>query len=171
MKARELLDKKWAQAFHQAAEQLLFTGIRFSKDSQEEIAYVTMKVQNTDEYDWKKPRRLIGYLKQTIKLSIILIADGMKMIKKWMDASYATHNIIHGHTGGTTSMGKNGWGLIIRKSKKQKLNKKIDREITHWGGQRDDTDATDKLFIVSTMKWYQQEHIIPRQYEHDDAGK
>ena len=63
---RELLDETRAQAFHHAVAQLLFTGIRCRKDAQMAIAFLTTRVRNPDEENWKKLRRLLGYLKRTI---------------------------------------------------------------------------------------------------------
>ena len=48
----------------------------------------------------------------------------MNVLKWWVDASYAAHDDMRGHTGGTMAMGKYGRGLIISISKKQKLNTK-----------------------------------------------
>ena len=69
--------------------------------------------------------RLLGYLKRTIKSPLILRSDGLNVLKWWVDASYAAHDDMRGHTGGTTSMGKYGQILIISILKKQKLNTKI----------------------------------------------
>ena len=81
-------------------------------------------MRKPDENDWKKLRRLIGYLKQTIKLPLILRADGLNVLKWLVDASYAANDNMRVHTGGTMSMGKDGRGSIISVSKKQKLNTK-----------------------------------------------
>ena len=88
------------------------------------IASLTMRVRNPYEDDWKKLRRLLGYLKQMIKLPLILRAYVINVIKWWVDELYAAHDDMRGHTGGTISMGENGCGSIIRISKKQKLNTK-----------------------------------------------
>ena len=108
--------------------QLLLTGIRCRKDAQTAIAFLTTRVINPDEDDWKKLRRLLGYLKRTIKLPLILRADGVNVLKWWVDASYAAHDNMRGHTGETMPMGKDGRGLIISISKKQKLNTKSSTE-------------------------------------------
>ena len=72
--------------------QLLFTGIRFRKDAQTEIDFLMTIVRKPDEDDWKKLRILLGYLKQTIKLPLVLRADGVNVLKWWVDASYAAHD-------------------------------------------------------------------------------
>ena len=82
------------------------------------------RVRNPDEGDWKKLRRLLGYLKRTIKLPLILQADGLNVLKWWVDASYAAHENMWGHTGGTVSMLKDRGGSIFSISKKKKLNTK-----------------------------------------------
>ena len=84
---RELLDKTWAQAFHHTVSQLLFTGIRCRKDAQTEINFLTTRVKRPDEDNCKKLRRLIGYLKLTIKLPLIMRADEVNVLKWWVDAS------------------------------------------------------------------------------------
>ena len=87
-----------------------------------------MRVRNPDEDDWKKLRRLLGYLKRTIKLPLILRADGVNVLKWWVDASYAAHDDMRGHTRGTMPMGKDGRGSIISISKRKKLNTKSSTE-------------------------------------------
>ena len=61
-KVRELLDETRARAVHHALAQLLFTGIQCMKDAQRAIAFLTTRVRKPDKDDWKKLRRLIGYL-------------------------------------------------------------------------------------------------------------
>ena len=87
-----------------------------------------MIVRKPDEDDWKKLRRLLGYLKQTIKSPLILRADWVNVMKWWVDASYAAHDDMRGHTGGNMSMGKDVRGSIISILKKQKLNTKSSTE-------------------------------------------
>ena len=72
---RDLLNETRAQAFHHAVAQLIFAGIRCRKDSQTAIAFLTTRVKNPEEDNWKKLRRLLGYLKRTIRLPLILRAD------------------------------------------------------------------------------------------------
>ena len=104
--------------------QSLFTRIRCRKDTQTAIVLLTTRVKKLDEDDWKKLRRLLGYLKQTIKLLLILRADRVNVLKWLLDASYEAHANMRGHTGGNMSMGKDVCGSIISISKKQKINTK-----------------------------------------------
>ena len=50
--------------------------------------------------------RLLGYFKRTIKLPLILQFDSMNVLKWWVDASYAAHDDMRGHTRGKISMVK-----------------------------------------------------------------
>ena len=77
--------------FHHAVTQLLFSGNQYRKDAQTAIYLLTTRVRNLEEDNCKKLRRLLGYLKRTIKLPLILQADGVNVIKWWVDASYAAH--------------------------------------------------------------------------------
>ena len=63
-----------------------------------------------------------------IELPLILRADVVNVLKWWVDASYAAHDDMRGHTGGTMSMGKDGRGSIISISNKQNLNTKSSTE-------------------------------------------
>ena len=69
---QELLNDTRDQAFHHAVAQLLFTGIRCRKVAQTVIAFLTIRLRKPDKDDWKKLRRLLRYLKRTIKLPLIL---------------------------------------------------------------------------------------------------
>ena len=109
----ELLDEIQAHAFHHAVPQLLFIGIQCRKDAQTAIAFLTTRMKKPDKDNWKKLRRFLGYLKQTIKLPLILRADIVKVMKWWVDTSYASHDDMRGKTGGTLSMGKDGRRSII----------------------------------------------------------
>ena len=66
--------------------QLLFTEIRYRKDAQMAIAFLTTRVRKPDKDDWKKLRRFLGYLKRTIKLPLILRADELNVLKWWVNA-------------------------------------------------------------------------------------
>ena len=95
---RDLPDETRAQSFHHAVAKLLFTGIRCTQDAQTAIYFPTTRVRKADVDDWKKLRRLLGYLKRTIKLPLILRADGVTVLKWWVDTSYAANDNIRGHT-------------------------------------------------------------------------
>ena len=117
--------------FHHAVAQLLFTGIRCRKDAQTAIAFLTTRVRKPDENNWKKLKRLLGYLKLTIKLPLILRAIRVNVLMWLVESSYAANDNMRGHTGGTMSMGKDKCGSIISISNKQKLktNSSMEAEL------------------------------------------
>jgi hypothetical protein len=71
--------------------------------------------------DWSKLKRVLKFLKGTLDDCITLGADDITVMQIWVDASYAVHNDMKSHTGGTISFGR---GSIMSKSSKQKLNMK-----------------------------------------------
>jgi hypothetical protein len=52
---------------------------------------------DTDNY--KKLRRVIQYLRGTQDMSLMLEADDTRIMKWWVDASYAVHPDMRSHTG------------------------------------------------------------------------
>ena len=97
----------------------LFACARCKKDIQTTVAFLTTRFREPDEDDWKKLRRLLEYLRGTIKLGMFLRADSLNVIKWWVDASYAIHPDMKVHTGANMSL---GGGSAISMSKKHKLN-------------------------------------------------
>ena len=69
---RVRLDKFRAQAFHHAVAQLLFGSVRCRKDTQTDVAFLTTRVRDPDEDDWKKLKRLLQYIQGTIRLPLVL---------------------------------------------------------------------------------------------------
>jgi hypothetical protein len=76
-------------------------------------------VQFPDEDDWGKVKRTLCYIRSTIYMPLILRADGLKIVKWWVDTSFAIHKDYRGHTGATMSLER---GSVIGISKKQKIN-------------------------------------------------
>ena len=110
-------------------------------------------MRNPDEDNWKKLRRLLGFLKLTIKLPPILRANGVNALKWRVDALYADHDDMRIHTGGTTSMGKNGCGSIISFRRKKTKQKELEGGRNHWGRRRDAKDAMYKVIAGSKRIW------------------
>jgi hypothetical protein len=50
--------------------------------------------------DWAKLKRVLEYLHGTLDKFLMLGADGIGMMKTWVDASYAVHKDMKSHTGG-----------------------------------------------------------------------
>ena len=62
--------------------------------------------------------KVIKYLESTLHLTLQLQADETNLLQWWVDAAYATHPDMKGHTGATFTMGH---GSIYSNSLKQKL--------------------------------------------------
>mmetsp|Transcript_35752 Transcript_35752/g.72576 ORF Transcript_35752/g.72576 Transcript_35752/m.72576 type:complete len:186 (+) Transcript_35752:173-730(+) len=65
------------------------------------------------------------YFRATRRLPLILSADGTGVLKWWVDAAFAVHPNMRGHSGGGLSMGR---GFPVTGSNKQKLNTRSSTE-------------------------------------------
>ncbi len=104
------LPEEQARAFHHASVQLLFLSARARRDIQPAMAFLTTRVRCPDEDDWGKVKRVLGYLKGTLNMPLILLADSLTMCRWWVDAAYAVHNDCRGHTGAGMSLGQ---GMVM----------------------------------------------------------
>jgi hypothetical protein len=110
---------------HSITAKLLFVSKRGRPDIQVPISFLTSRVTRADRDDWKKLKRLLEYLHDTIDMPLTLSIDNLSVIKTWVDASYAIHPDMRSHTGGAIMMGK---GALCAKSITQKLNSKSSTE-------------------------------------------
>ncbi len=67
--------------------------------------------------DWKNLKHLIEYFRATVDLPLILGADGTGILNWYVNASFAVHANMRGHTGGALTMGQ---GFPIVSSTKHK---------------------------------------------------
>jgi hypothetical protein len=119
------LPEEQARAFHHAAAQLLFLSARARRDVQPATAFLATRVICPDEDDWGKVKRLLGYLKGTLHMPLILSADLLTLLRWWVDAAYAVHHDCRGHTGTGMSFGQ---GMAMSYSWKHKINTKSSTE-------------------------------------------
>ena len=82
------------------------------------ISFLCSRLKCPDEDDYKKLTRLIRYLRHTLSICLVLGKDDTGVVRWWIDASYAVHPDMRGHTGATMSMGN---GSVFSGSWKQKL--------------------------------------------------
>ena len=75
-------------------------------------------MSNPDQDDYLKLGKVIKYLESTIHLTLWLQVDKSNLLQWWVDAAYANHPDMKGHTGATCTMGH---GSIYSNSLKQKL--------------------------------------------------
>ena len=80
------LPEEQARAFHHASAQLLFLSARVRCDIQPAKAFLTARVRCPDKDDWGKVKRVLGYLKGTLHMPLILSADSLTLSRWWVHA-------------------------------------------------------------------------------------
>jgi hypothetical protein len=80
-------------------------------DIQTAVSFLTSRLKSPDEDDYKKLTRVIKYLRGTVDMVLTLSADGTGEVKWYVDASFAVHPDVKGHTGGTLSLGRD-WHTV-----------------------------------------------------------
>ena len=73
------LPEEQVRAFHHASAQLLFVSARARRDIQPATAFLTTRVRCPDEDDWGKVKRVLGYLKGTLHMPLILSTDSLTL--------------------------------------------------------------------------------------------
>ena len=89
------------------------------------MAFLCTIVAEPYEDDWNILKRVLQYLRGKIYLFLTLGADEITKMKLWVDVLYGIHSDCKIHTGGAMSL---GWGVILSKCQKQKLNMKSSTE-------------------------------------------
>jgi hypothetical protein len=112
------LDKERKSMFVHLVMQLLYLSQRAQPDIRTAVAFLCGRLKQPDEDDYKKLTRVMKYLQGTINLPLNLKADGSGIIRWWVDASFAVHDNMRSHTGGTMSLGN---GSIYSTSVKQRI--------------------------------------------------
>jgi hypothetical protein len=121
----EGLGDERAEIFHSVVAKLLWVMKRARPDIETAISFLCTRVSRSDECDWGKLKRLLQFLNATLDDVRVIGADDLSSLFTWVDASYAVHHDMKGHTGGAMSFGT---GIIHGKASKQKLNTKSSTE-------------------------------------------
>jgi hypothetical protein len=119
------LDQGLAKAFHHITAKSIYVTKRARPDISLAVAFLTTRVKGPDIDDWRKLRHMVEYLRRTRDLPLILGADGTGVLSWYVDASFAVHPDMRGHTGGAMTMGR---GFPLDKSTKHKLNTRSSTE-------------------------------------------
>ena len=119
------LDPPKAKAFHNITAKMIYVTKRARPDISLAVAFLTTRVKGPDVDDWGKLRHVIVYLRVTRDLPLILGADGSGVLSWYVDASFAVHPDMRGHSGGMLTMGR---GFPLAKSTKHKLNTRSSTE-------------------------------------------
>ena len=92
--------------FHRLVACLLFAAKRARPDIPLCVAFLCMRVQNPTEEDLKKKGRLLGYVRRTIHLPLILGSDGSRKVTWNVDALFAAHPDMRSHTWAICTFGQ-----------------------------------------------------------------
>jgi hypothetical protein len=103
----------------------MFLCKRGRSDVQPAISFLSSRVTQPNEGDWKKLLRVLLFLKTTKEDLLALEADDTQTLKWYVDAAFAVHGDMRSHTGSTFSLGK---GMIVSDSTKQKVNSRSSTE-------------------------------------------
>lgn len=143
--------------FHTYVAKCLFLCKRARPDIQTAVAFLTTRVIDPDTDDWKKLLRLLSYLKGTKELVLTLEVDVINILKWFIDASYAIHRDMKGHTGGGMTMGK---GAIFSKSTKQKINTTSSTETEVVGVDDVLPQVLWTNYFMQAQGWYSDQTIV-----------
>ena len=119
------LNDEKSDVFHSIVAKLLYITKRARPDVETAISFLCRRVSKSTMEDWKKLRRVLAYLKNTINDIRIIGANNLQEVYTWVDAAYGVHDDMRSHTGGVMSLGV---GTIHQKSSVQKLNVKSSTE-------------------------------------------
>jgi hypothetical protein len=121
----EKLLEDMATDFHTIVAKTLYVTKRARPDTCLSIAFLTTRVRAPDIDDWEKLHHLMEYLRKDHALPLVLGAENNGMPMWYVNASFAVHPNMRGHTGGGLTMGR---GFPITASTKQKLNTRCSTE-------------------------------------------
>jgi hypothetical protein len=113
-----LLSVELKESFHSHVAKLLYISKRARPDILTAISFLTSKVQNPSEEDWKKLIKVAKYLNSTKHLYLTLSAEKDITITSYIDSSFAIHPDGKGHTGAVITL---GGGSVRSRSTKQKV--------------------------------------------------
>ncbi len=111
--------------FYTIVAKTLYVTKRARPDTCLAIAFLTTRVRAPDTDDWEKLCHPMEYLRGDRDQSLDLGADNNGLLMWYVDALFAMHPNMHGHTGGGLTLGR---GFPISVSTKQTLNTRSSTE-------------------------------------------
>ena len=93
------LSKKRQDIFHSVVARLLWVMKRSRPDLETCISFLCTRVSCSTEEDWLKLKRVFQFVNQTKTDTRTIGADNLSELFTWIDASYAVHPNMRGHTG------------------------------------------------------------------------
>jgi hypothetical protein len=108
------LDTKRLEIFHTFVAKGLFLFKRARPDIQQAILVLCMRVRDPNQADWEKLMRVMKYLNGTKGENLTLSADDLRVVKWYVDASFAFHPDFKSHTGAMMMLVKGAMQSIAR---------------------------------------------------------
>jgi hypothetical protein len=121
----EKLSEAVSADFHTIVAKTLYVTKRARPDTCLAIAFLTTRVRAPDTNDWEKLCHLMEYLRGNHDRPLVLGTDNDGLLMWYINALFAMHLNIRGHTGGGLTMGR---GFSMSVLTKQKLNMRISTE-------------------------------------------
>jgi hypothetical protein len=137
------LDMKRSKILHMFMAKGLFLCKRARPNIQQAILVLCMRVKDPNQADWEKLMRVMKYLNGTRNEYLTLSAKDLRVVKWYVDASFAVHPDFKSHTGAVMMLGRGAMQSIVRK---QKMNVWSSKE----GGRRSHNDFVDKAILGGT---------------------
>ena len=114
-----------SKIFHSRVAKLLYLALRVRPDILLAVSFLSTRVTKSTQEDWEKLARVLKYINMTADLGIILRAEEGLQIRGHIDASFAVHMDMKGHSGAMITVGT---GPVSVSSKKQGLVTKSSTE-------------------------------------------
>ena len=92
--------------FHNLVAKTLYATKRARPDTCTAVAFSTTRLQEPDLDDCNKLSHMMQYIRGMRKLPLILSADGTHILKWLVEAAFAVHPNMRGHSGGGLSLGR-----------------------------------------------------------------
>ena len=115
---RKLGEEKASQ-FHHLTAKLLYLSKHAQPDLQTTVSFLSTRVWEPDEDDYKKLGQCIRYLQDNMDIPLTLEINDSGILCWWVDASFAVHLDMKSHMGATISL---GGGCPFSLSLRQRIN-------------------------------------------------
>ena len=135
--------------FYCHVARLLFASKRARLDIQVCVAFLCTQVKSPTKQDYKKLKRVISYLQETVHLPLVIGADNRGTLTWNINVLFAIHSDCKSHTGACLTL---GYGSVLSISVKQKINSKSSTEAELVG-------VDDTMTFIIWMKHFFESQV------------
>lgn len=115
-KTSKQLSAEKSEILHSVTAKLLYTMQRGRPNLKPPITFLCTRVSKRTKNDWRKLKRVLQSVNQTIDRKIIIGASSLTELFTWVDTTIAAHTDMRSQTGSCMPF---GWGTIHWRSSKQ----------------------------------------------------